>query len=265
MANLSDQGRENGDYEDLLAANKIDFDKIREQKIKERQEREAQEQREKREEDLLRKQRDEEERELEEAAALEFENENRMEGEDDNQGMIEIDDGDMIGEGKNQFIENLNIDVPAEDEGQQNIEVDQYDQERDSDQKSADFGGQNEEGAVMMDDEEDKEMAQYEDIDGEEEFPAELIKCLQEVPILEDNTEAALEEFQQQLFKHIVNYQIFSAEEFDLLFQATCDANEGVDPELLNSLFEEVASIIQQQLEQAQEGYEGEDFDDEDN
>jgi len=108
----------------------------------------------------------------------------------------------------------------------------------------------------------DGEGAEEGEEDGEE-IGEDMINFLNEIPVLEGESEEEMIEFQQKIFDVIVKYQLFNDEEFASLFQATVMKNERLDEEFLKELFEEIAQELQHQLQQTyggEEGYEGEEF-----
>ena len=77
-----------------------------------------------------------------------------------------------------------------------------------------------------------------------------MINFLNEIPVLEGESEDEMVEFQQKLFDVIVKYQLFNDEEFASLYQATVMKNEKLDEDFLKELFEEIAQELQYQLQQ---------------
>ena len=256
VANMSDQGPpRTDDFDDLFKNQKIDFDKVREQQKQKRLQREAEE-RERQEQELLEAQRLEEEEEklrakLEEQRASELEAEEQPLQVVEN---LEIDEPDLAFDEARQEADGL-----IEDEDQEIGEaLGEGGDEEDQGQAPPNGGeGQEEEGDEEMGDEMNEEMLQF----------------FNEIPHLKDTSEEALEEFKEQMLEHIVKYRISSSDEFDSLFQATHYKNNNVDYELLESIFDEIAEILQAQLEEGNlvdfdemdlEGFEDEAFEDED-
>jgi len=279
LGGMSDQGSSgNKRYDELLAAEKLDFEAIREAKIRERMEREKEEQKyadqkanereqkraqekqeqkraqekqeQKRAQEKQEQKRAQEKQEQERQKQEQRENERRQKEADAQRLQKEAEALKLQKEKEREslkMVENLDVHVPKMDNGDFDHDIDNSDEK-----------------AIIEPDEDEQEMQDdrhMQDGEGEEELNEELLQYLNEVPVLEEYTEAAIEEFQQALFHHIINYQIFNPEEFDILFQATCDRNENIDPKLLESIFAEVAEILQQQLQEAGDGYEDEDGD----
>ena len=115
--------------------------------------------------------------------------------------------------------------------------------------------GMDKEGQNIYDNQE--EDGEYGDED-EAEMGEEMIAFLNEIPVLEGESEEEMVEFQQKIFDVIVKYQLFNDEEFASLYHATVVKNSKLDEEFLKELFEEIANELQKQLQQTYEDGEGE-------
>jgi hypothetical protein len=137
-----------------------------------------------------------------------------------------------------QVVENLEIDVPEMD--MQELKASSDKRERLSEPGEAVF---------------EMEDAEANEGEEEEELDEDMIQFYSEIPNLEEISEEAVDDFKTKMIEHIFRYQIFNSEEFDSLFEATYYKNNSVDYELLEKIFEEIADIIQEKLEEF-EGYE---------
>merc|ERR1711988_1088665 len=87
----------------------------------------------------------------------------------------------------------------------------------------------------------------------DDEMGEEMRNFLNEIPVLEGDSEEEMVEFQQKIFDVIVKYQLFNDEEFSSLYHATVVKNSNLDEEFLKELFEEIANELQKQLQQTYE------------